>query len=274
MRPSPCARCGLDAGAGRRASVRCRRAAASTFSAYLFDPDHPEFADERCRLTSDRVRRAQAIVDRLRRARVPIVLDRRRGGGGRRHHRAAPHRRRPRRASASCPTSSRPSPGLDRPGRPGLRREVRPRRRERGRFDQPRAGGVPVLAHPLGSAGAGARRRPTRLSTMLAAAGLAGRRGRPSRSRRPHARPRLRRLARAHDLIVTGSSDYHGANKAIALGAAPPPSRRHSKPSSSGPRAPRRSSGRRDWASCPLSMFGPWSSPTTRNATSTWLVTG
>jgi predicted metal-dependent phosphoesterase TrpH len=77
------------------------------------------------------------------------------------------------------------------------------------------AGGVPVFAHPLAH-----RRGRTVGEQVLEAmvdAGLAG----VEVDHRDHdqaARDRLRHLARAHDLLVTGSSDYHGAGKQNRLG--------------------------------------------------------
>jgi predicted metal-dependent phosphoesterase TrpH len=70
------------------------------------------------------------------------------------------------------------------------------------------AGGVPIVAHPAGRAGV----LPDPLLKKMLDAGLAGfelghRENRPSGVRT------LRRLVEAHDLIVTGSSDYHGAGK-------------------------------------------------------------
>ncbi len=77
------------------------------------------------------------------------------------------------------------------------------------------AGGVPVFAHP----GAVARGRvvPEETIEEMAAAGLAG----LEVDHRDHddaTRARLRDLARALGLVVTGSSDYHGAGKPNRLG--------------------------------------------------------
>ncbi|MGH3925178.1 MAG: PHP domain-containing protein, partial [Pseudonocardiaceae bacterium] len=77
------------------------------------------------------------------------------------------------------------------------------------------AGGVPVLAHPF------ARRRGPVLSpeviVELAARGLSG----VEVDHPDHAegdRAALRELAAGLDLLVTGSSDYHGTNKTLRLG--------------------------------------------------------
>ncbi|WP_018684076.1 PHP domain-containing protein [Actinokineospora enzanensis] len=78
------------------------------------------------------------------------------------------------------------------------------------------AGGVTVLAH-----GFAHRRGPTVSAEVIgdmAAAGLDGVEvDHPDHD--PEARARLRALADRHDLIVTGSSDYHGTNKTVRLGA-------------------------------------------------------
>ncbi|WP_116045240.1 PHP domain-containing protein [Amycolatopsis palatopharyngis] len=77
------------------------------------------------------------------------------------------------------------------------------------------AGGVTVLAHPFASS-----RGPTvtpRVIEALAARGLAGLEvDHPNHDVRTRAE--LRELAGGLDLLQTGSSDYHGTNKTIALG--------------------------------------------------------
>lgn len=77
------------------------------------------------------------------------------------------------------------------------------------------AGGVPVFAHP----GADARGRVVPDSTVeeLAAAGLAGLEV-EHRDHTPDTRGRLRDLAQSLDLLVTGSSDFHGAGKKNLIG--------------------------------------------------------
>ncbi|SNR39207.1 hypothetical protein SAMN06265360_104207 [Haloechinothrix alba] len=78
------------------------------------------------------------------------------------------------------------------------------------------AGGVTVLAHPFAH-----DRGPTidaDVIATLAARGLTGVEvDHPNHDQR--ARARLRELAAELDLLPTGSSDYHGTNKQIALGA-------------------------------------------------------
>ncbi len=77
------------------------------------------------------------------------------------------------------------------------------------------AGGVPVAAHPFAS------RRQRALGpedvAELAAVGLAGLEA-DHRDHDDEGRRLARRLATEHDLIVTGSSDYHGEGKENRLG--------------------------------------------------------
>ncbi|GMA88476.1 hypothetical protein GCM10025868_37260 [Angustibacter aerolatus] len=77
------------------------------------------------------------------------------------------------------------------------------------------AGGVPVMAHPL------ARQRgrvvDDEVIEAMADAGLAGLEV-DHRDNDESARSHLRALAARLDLLVTGSSDYHGAGKPNRLG--------------------------------------------------------
>ncbi len=77
-----------------------------------------------------------------------------------------------------------------------------------------RAGGVPIVAHP---ASRGSRvMEPGRLDALIHA-GLAGIEV-DHRENSHEARAMLRAIAERHSLIVTGSSDYHGAGKPNQLG--------------------------------------------------------
>jgi predicted metal-dependent phosphoesterase TrpH len=77
------------------------------------------------------------------------------------------------------------------------------------------AGGVPVLAHP----GAKSRGNPVDDDDIvhMCEAGLAGLEVR-HRDNPPEERARLERLAERLNLLVTGSSDYHGTGKPNRLG--------------------------------------------------------
>lgn len=77
------------------------------------------------------------------------------------------------------------------------------------------AGGVPVMAHPL--AGVRGRTVGQEVFDAMIEAGLAGLEI-AHRDNPPEARARLSQMAAEHDLIVTGSSDYHGAGKPNELG--------------------------------------------------------
>lgn len=70
------------------------------------------------------------------------------------------------------------------------------------------AGGVPIIAHPAARSGA----LPPALIDAMRAAGVAGFELGHRENQQP-ALSRLRALADANDLIVTGSSDYHGRGK-------------------------------------------------------------
>ncbi|WP_308493631.1 PHP domain-containing protein [Microbacterium terrisoli] len=70
------------------------------------------------------------------------------------------------------------------------------------------AGGVPIIAHPAGRAGV----LPRSVITAMLAAGLAGFELGHRENLEQGVRV-LRRIVDDHGLIVTGSSDYHGAGK-------------------------------------------------------------
>jgi predicted metal-dependent phosphoesterase TrpH len=70
------------------------------------------------------------------------------------------------------------------------------------------AGGVPIVAHPAGRAGL----LPARLMERMFAAGLAGFEVGHRENLEDGIRT-LRRISKERDLIVTGSSDYHGLGK-------------------------------------------------------------
>ncbi len=81
------------------------------------------------------------------------------------------------------------------------------------------AGGVPIIAHPM-SRGKGpeiGEAMPVAHFEEMIAAGLAGFEV-DHRDVPPHAQKWLLEMAAKHDLIVTGSSDYHGNRKENVLG--------------------------------------------------------
>lgn len=77
------------------------------------------------------------------------------------------------------------------------------------------AGGVPVFAHPRASARG--RTVGDDVIEAMVDAGLAGLEV-DHRDHLPEDRARLREIAASHDLLVTGSSDYHGTGKQNLLG--------------------------------------------------------
>ncbi|MCM3331619.1 PHP domain-containing protein [Kocuria palustris] len=77
------------------------------------------------------------------------------------------------------------------------------------------AGGVPVMAHPL--ARVRGRTVGQEVFDAMIEAGLAGLEI-AHRDNPPEARAVLSQMAAEHDLIVTGSSDYHGSGKPNELG--------------------------------------------------------
>jgi predicted metal-dependent phosphoesterase TrpH len=181
--------------------------------AYLFDPDEPRLAADLARVREDRERRGEKIVERLRADGVdiswPEVRGYARGGSvGRPHIAQALIRaglvRTTNEAFASRWLGARyfvPKDDLD------VFEAVRSVRA---------AGGVAVFAHPR------ATRRgrvvPDQLIVDLAAAGLFGLEA-DHEDQSPAERAGVRALAERLDLVVTGSSDFHGTHKTVKLGA-------------------------------------------------------
>ncbi|WP_046730499.1 PHP domain-containing protein [Streptomyces humi] len=183
--------------------------------AYLFDPEEPALLAERELVRDDRVPRAQGMIAKLNALDVPVTweqVERIAGGGsvGRPHV-----------ASALVELGVVPTVSdafteewLADGGRAYVEKH------ETDPFEAIRlvkgAGGVCVFAHPA----AAKRGRTVPESTIgeLAAAGLDG----IEVDHMDHdedARTRLRGLAAELGLLVTGSSDYHGSRKTVALGA-------------------------------------------------------
>ncbi len=182
--------------------------------AYLFDPGHAEFARERDLLRGDRARRGRAIVERCRELGAPITWERVRqiagdGAVGR------PHIARALVEAGVVPTiqdAFSPDWIADN-GRAYVEKyTLEPKRA----IELIRAaGGVAVFAHP------GARKRGRTVGpeaiAELAAAGMAGIEvDHPDHDE--DTRKELRALAGELDLLVTGSSDYHGSVKPNQLG--------------------------------------------------------
>ena len=183
--------------------------------AYLFDPVDPDFAAARDRLLAGRVTRAERMVQLLQDGGQDIRWERVReiahGTVGRPHVALALME-----AGAVGSIAEAFSPAWTGPGGPYYvgKEELELTaaiRLVRG------AGGVPVLAHPR-TARAG-RHLPDPVIAEMARVGLAGLEV-DHPDHRPDVRLQLRELAGRLDLLVTGSSDFHGDNKPLLqLGA-------------------------------------------------------
>ncbi|MFH9090615.1 PHP domain-containing protein [Streptomyces sp. NPDC017673] len=183
--------------------------------AYLFDPEEPALLAERELVRDDRVPRAKGMVAKLNELGVPVTweqVERIAAGGsvGRPHV-----------ASALVELGVVPTVSdafteewLADGGRAFVEKH------ETDPFEAIRlvkaAGGVCVFAHP--AAAKRGRTVPEFRIAEMAEAGLDG----VEVDHMDHdadARDRLRGLAKELGLLVTGSSDYHGSRKTVALGA-------------------------------------------------------
>lgn len=181
--------------------------------AYLFDPTEPALVAELTRIRAARDVRAERIVDLLRADGIDVTWDEVRhyaAGGtvGRPHIAQALIRR-----GLVATTSEAFAPQW-------LGERYRLPKDDTEVFTALRlvlaAGGVPVFAHPR------ATRRgrvvPDSLIVEMAAAGLFGLEAdHPDHS--DEERAHVRALAESLGLVVTGSSDFHGAHKTVRLGA-------------------------------------------------------
>ncbi|WP_018658190.1 PHP domain-containing protein [Actinomadura flavalba] len=182
---------------------------------YLFDPEHPELAAEMARLRDDRVIRARRMVDRLRELGADVTWDAVRALA-RGDAVGRPHIARALVESGAVATVDEAfgpawiaEGGRAHVGRYALD-PVRAVRLVRA------AGGATVLAHPR--AARGGYHADDALIADLAAAGLTGLEAdHPDQPARDRAA--LRALAGDLDLVVTGSSDDHGALTGDRLGA-------------------------------------------------------
>ena len=182
---------------------------------YLFDPQHPAIAAEQLRLRTERVARLRLMTERMAAAGFPVDVDTvfallpDGGSAGR------PHLARALVGAGVVASVDEAFATLLYTGSPYYVEKV----------DTPAttavamvraAGGVAVFAHPL------ARRRGRVVAEQtiaeLVTAGLAGLEvDHPDHA--PADRALLRGLAAELDLVVTGSSDYHGTNKTTPIGA-------------------------------------------------------
>ncbi|MEU6239984.1 PHP domain-containing protein [Streptomyces sp. NPDC047024] len=198
------------------AELSCRTDGVSMhLLAYLFDPEEPALLAERELVRDDRVPRAKAMVARLNELGVPVAweqVERIAAGGsvGRPHI-----------ASALVELGVVPTVGdaftpewLADGGRAYVPKH------ETDPFEAIRlvknAGGVTVFAHP--AAVKRGRTVPEATIAKLAEAGLDGIEV-DHMDHDPATRTRLRDLAGDLGLLATGSSDYHGSRKTVALGA-------------------------------------------------------
>ncbi|MGP3972910.1 PHP domain-containing protein [Streptomyces sp. 8N114] len=182
--------------------------------AYLFDPAEPELARERELVRDDRVPRAKAMVGKLRDLGAPVTWEqvlRIAGDGsvGRPHIAAAMVEQ----GVVETVSDAFTEEWLANDGRAYVsKHELDP-------FDALRlikgAGGVAVFAHPL--AAKRGQCVPESAIAELAEAGLDGIEA-DHADHEPETRKRLHALADDLGLLATGSSDYHGSRKPIALG--------------------------------------------------------
>ncbi|HEY2670404.1 MAG TPA: PHP domain-containing protein [Rugosimonospora sp.] len=181
--------------------------------AYLFDPDDPALVAELARVRLGREERAERMVDLIRADGIDLGWDEVL-------------------ADAAGGTVGRPhlARALVRRGLVGTVSEAFAPRwlGERYRLSKPdidvfravslvrAAGGVPVLAHPRASSRG--RTVPDSLIVELAGVGLAGLEA-EHEDHTPAQREQVRTLAAELGLVATGSSDFHGSNKTVLLGA-------------------------------------------------------
>jgi predicted metal-dependent phosphoesterase TrpH len=182
---------------------------------YLFDPEHPAIVAEQTRLRAERHERLRLMTERMAEAGFPVdagavlALLPEGASAGR------PHLARALVAAGVVASVDEAFAKLLYTGSPYYVKKVdTPAATAVGMVRA--AGGVAVFAHPL------ARRRGRVVDAdaiaELAAAGLAGLEvDHPDHA--PDDRALLRGLAAELDLVMTGSSDYHGTNKTTPIGA-------------------------------------------------------
>lgn len=180
--------------------------------AYLFDPADDAFARERGRLRAERTGRLRAMAEKMAADGLPVDPDAVMAAAG-------PAAGRPHLARALVDAGVVASVNeaftdlLATGGRYYVHKADTPLR------DAVRmvagAGGVSVIAHPR--AASRGRLLATEQIGELVSDGLGGVEI-DHHDHRPEDRALLTGLARDLDLIVTGSSDYHGGNKSVVLG--------------------------------------------------------
>lgn len=181
---------------------------------YLFDPDSPAIAEEQTRLREERRRRLRVMAERMAADGYRVDPDTLLSDLSPDAPAGRPHLAR---WLVSAGVVSSVDEAFERFLASGGRYYA-------GRADTDvhtavrmvrEAGGVPVLAHPYARS-----RGPVvteDLIAELAEQGLAGLEADHPDHTEPD-RTRLRGLATELDLLVTGSSDYHGVNKTVRLG--------------------------------------------------------
>jgi predicted metal-dependent phosphoesterase TrpH len=182
--------------------------------AYLFDPVHPGFAAERARLRDERLERGERIVAALAAAGYPVVWERiveRSDGGvvGR------PHIARALVEAGAADSVDHAFTTLLHHRSPYYVTKADTDVRE-GIALVRAAGGVPVFAHGLATK-RGRIVGDDAIAAMVEAGLLGLEVDHPDHT--ADERAHLRDLAAELDLIVTGSSDYHGTNKATPIAA-------------------------------------------------------
>ena len=199
----------------RGAELSCSRTGISLhLLAYLFDPAEPTFADQRRMLRESRVGRAELMVERLAADGHPVTWQQVRGLAGGTVGR--PHVAQALMAHGLVGSVSEAftDEWIGTHGRYWVAKA------ELDVVDAVRlvtgAGGVPVFAHPAASKRG--RVVGDDVIAAMADAGLVGLEvDHVDHSEQEKAR--LRNLAAELGLLITGSSDFHGDNKEIRLGA-------------------------------------------------------
>jgi 3',5'-nucleoside bisphosphate phosphatase len=182
--------------------------------AYLFDPRHPGLAAERARLRDERLERGERIVEALAAGGYPVVWEQivQRSGGG---VVGRPHVARALVEAGVVDSVDQAFATMLHPRSPYYVAKADTDVRE-GIALVRAAGGVPVFAHGLATK-RGRIVGDDAIAAMVEAGLLGLEVDHPDHS--ADERAHLRALAADMGLITTGSSDYHGANKATPIGA-------------------------------------------------------